>query len=308
MNTIKNLLLIITVGALVASCSKATYRKTPGGMPYQLFASGDTQQVKVGNFIKVSITQKINDSVYFSTAGKLPVYMPVIAQSSPYDISEVWTKLHLGDSVVSTQMMDTFIKRMPPGQIPPQFKKGDRILTYVKILGIFTSDSAKSVDEEKVRTAFAQNEIQAVEAFVKSKNISTVKTPSGAFVEIINPGTGNLIDSGKYVSVNHTGTTFEGKKFDSNTDSAFNHVQPLSFTVGAGQMIKGFDEAMKFMKPGGSAKVYMPSILGYGATPPPGSTVIKPYENLIFEFTITDVKDKAPETANMPGQPEQPQQ
>ena len=277
-------------------------------MPYQLFASGDTQQVKVGNFIKVSITQKINDSVYFSTAGKLPVYMPVIAQSSPYDISEVWTKLHLGDSVVSTQMMDTFIKRMPPGQIPPQFKKGDRILTYVKILGIFTSDSAKSVDEEKVRTAFAQNEIQAVEAFIKSKNISTVKTPSGAFVEIINPGTGNLIDSGKYVSVNYTGTTFEGKKFDSNTDSAFNHVQPLSFTVGAGQMIKGFDEAMKFMKPGGSAKVYMPSMLGYGAAPPPGSTVIKPYENLIFEFTVTDVKDKAPETANAPGQPEQPHQ
>jgi len=197
---------------------------------------------------------------------------------------------------------------MPPGQIPPQFKKGDRILTYVKILGIFTNDSAKSVDEEKVRTAFAQNEIQAVEAFVKSKNISTVKTPSGAFVEIINPGTGNLIDSGKYVSVNYTGTTFEGKKFDSNTDSAFNHVQPLSFTVGTGQMIKGFDEAMKFLKPGGSAKVYMPSMLGYGAAPPPGSTVIKPYENLIFEFTVTDVKDKAPETANTPGQPEQPHQ
>ncbi|HNU15199.1 MAG TPA: hypothetical protein PKI55_12140, partial [Chitinophagaceae bacterium] len=69
MNTIKNLLFILTVGALAASCSKASYRKTPGGMPYQLFKSGDTQQVKVGNFIKLSFAQKINDSVYFTTEG-----------------------------------------------------------------------------------------------------------------------------------------------------------------------------------------------------------------------------------------------
>lgn len=305
MNTIKNLLFILTVGALAASCSKASYRKTPGGMPYQLFKSGDTQQVKVGNFIKLSFAQKINDSVYFTTEGKMPIYIPVLAQTTSYDISEIWAKLHLGDSVATTQMMDTFIKRMPPGSIPPQFKKGDRILTYAKVLGIFTSDSAQVADKMKEEKNFQAAEVASIQKYLNDKKITTQRTKSGAFVEIINPGNGNLADSGKYVSVNYTGTTFDGKKFDSNTDSAFNHVQPYSFTVGIGEMIKGFDEAVSLLRPGGSAKVYIPSMLAYGERPPQGSP-IRPYEKLIFEIAIVDLKDKAPAQPPMHTQP-QPQ-
>ncbi len=305
MNTIKNLLLIATAGALVTSCSQGTYRKTPGGMPYQVFKGKDTQQVRQGNIIKVSFTQKINDSIYFTTAGKVPAYIPVGPRSNPYDMTEVLPTLHLGDSVVMTQMMDTFMKRLPAGSLPPHFKKGDRIITNIKVLGIFQSDSAMLVDREKEQKLFAAGENAVVEKYLKEKNISTQKTKSGAYVQIINEGSGNLIDSGKYVSVNYTGTTFEGKKFDSNTDSAFNHVGPYSFTVGAREMIKGFDEAVNLMKLGGSAKVFIPSLLGYAENPPPGSP-LKPYENLIFEIAVVDVKDKAPAQPPMPPAP-QPQ-
>lgn len=295
MKSIKNLLFVATMAAIAIGCSQASFRKTPGGMPYQLFRSKDTQEVKLGNFVKLSFTQKINDSVYFTTAGKMPLYIPISNQSNPYDISEIWTKLHLGDSLAATQMMDTFIKRMPPGNLPPQFKKGDRILTYIKVLGIFENDSLKNVDEQKERDLFTAHELANVDNYIKEKNIKAVKTALGSYIEIINPGTGDSIKTGNYVSVNYTGTTFEGKKFDSNLDSAFGHMQPLNFTVGVGEMIKGFDDAMKYMKPGGSARVYMPSSIGYGPQPPPGSTVIKPYENLIFDFTVIDVKEKAPE-------------
>lgn len=88
-----------------------------------------------------------------------------------------------------------------------------------------------------------------------------------------------------------------GKVFDSNTDSAFNHLGPLSFTVGIGQMIKGFDEGVRFMKKGGKAKIYIPSVLAYAGNPP--SPEIKPYENLVFEVTVLDVQDSAP--ARVPG-------
>jgi FKBP-type peptidyl-prolyl cis-trans isomerase len=82
--------------------------------------------------------------------------------------------------------------------------------------------------------------------------------------------------------------------FDSNIDSTFKHMEPLRFSVGVGQMIKGFDEAMPFMRKGGQAKVYIPSTLGYGAAPPPGAP-IKPYEHLIFDFTVLDVQASQPE-------------
>ena len=271
MKTIKNLLIIILTGAVVAGCTDAKYLKTPGGMPYKVYKGKDTQRIATGNFIKVHLTEKINDSVYFTTNGALPLYIPVLEQTNPYDISEVWTKIRVGDSIVATRMMDTFIKRNPQN-IPPQFKKGDRIITSVKVLGVFTSDSLARADEEKGRKDWAVAEIKTIEKYLADKNISAQKTKSGAFVQTLTPGTGNPVDSGKYVSVNYTGTTFTGKKFDSNTDTAFHHVAPFGFTVGVGEMIKGFDEAVELMKVGESARIYIPSLLAYG--PQPGSPLL----------------------------------
>jgi FKBP-type peptidyl-prolyl cis-trans isomerase len=70
-------------------------------------------------------------------------------------------------------------------------------------------------------------------------------------------------------------------------DSTFGHVEPMSFTVGVGQMIKGFDEAVVGLKEGTKAKIYIPSMLAYGAQPP--SPQIKPFEHLIFDVEVLDV-------------------
>lgn len=297
MRRITFLLFTVVLAAIFTGCAKAKYRKTAGGMPYQIFSSGDTQKVKIGNVIKVSFSRKIKDSLAYTTEGGLPAYIPITTYSEPYDISELWTKLKLGDSVVTVQMIDTFIKRSPTG-VPPNLKKGDRVVTTIKILKIFESDSLARVDEKRNTDSLMAMEITFLEKYLAGKNISAQKTLSGAWVQIINPGTGNAIDSGKFVSVNYTGTSFSGKKFDSNIDSAFGHVQPLQFIVGSGQMIKGFDEGVRFLKLGGTAKVYVPSMLGYGGNPDPRSG-IKPFEHLIFDLTVTDVKDKAPTRADM---------
>ena len=302
MRTIKNLVVFLMASTLLATCGKVSYRKTAGGMPYQLYKGTGTQKVSAGNIMKVNVSYKVKDSLYFSSFGKIPVYMPVSQQAQPYDISEVMTLLRVGDSLVATQMMDTFIKRNPTS-IPPQFKKGDRIITIIKVLDVFTSDSAATADREKVEKDWLAGETAFISKYLADKNITAQKTPSGAYVQTINPGTGDLIDSGKYVSVTYTGVSFSGKKFDSNTDTAFHHPPPYSFVVHGGQMIKGFDEAVQMMRVGGSAKVYIPSMLGYAGQPNPQSG-IKPYENLMFDITVVDVKDKAPEETR-PGPPKE---
>jgi FKBP-type peptidyl-prolyl cis-trans isomerase FkpA len=293
MKLLNSALFLLASALVLTSCSGPSYQKTAGGMPYQLFPGKDTQVAKAGGYLKLHLTQQINDSVYFTTGNKIPLYIPMGGQPQPYDISELWSKLHIGDSVVATQMMDTFIKRMPPGNLPPQFKNGDRIITKFRVLGILANDSLKQLDEEKETKAYAVRESKEVEAFLGKKLAGLQRTPSGAFVEIVAAGDGDLIQTGNYVSVNYTGSTFAGKVFDSNTDTTFKHVEPLRFSVGVGQMIKGFDEAMPFMRKGGKAKVYIPSTLGYGAAPPPGAP-IKPYEHLIFDFTVLDVQASAP--------------
>jgi FKBP-type peptidyl-prolyl cis-trans isomerase FkpA len=300
MNTMKKLLLILFSAAAIVGCTKASYKKTPGGMPYQVYKGKGTQQIRTGNFVKVQLTQKIKDSVYFTTVGKLPIFLQVTENPQPYDLGELWTSLRVGDSVVATQMMDTFIKRAPQN-IAPQFKKGDRIITYIKVLGVFANDSLARIDDQQSKKEWMDNEIKFVEHYLADKKIPAQKTRSGAFVQTISPGTGNLIDSGKYVTVNYTGRTFAGVEFDSNTDTAFHHTEPYSFVVMSGSMIKGFDEAMTLMRLGGVAKVYIPSLLAYG--PSPTSPLIKPYENLVFDIEIKNVQDKEPVARNVPGMP-----
>lgn len=300
MKTIKHFLLIIICAAVVTGCKNASYRKTAGGMPYKVYKGKDTQRIKVGDYVKVHLIQKIKDSVYYSTAGKLPIYLPVTSTPQAYDIAEVWTNLRVGDSVITTQMMDTFITRSPMN-VPPQFKKGDKIITYAKVIGVFPNDSMARLDDEKARKELLAQEVKEVEKYLADKKITAQKTPSGAYIQIINPGTGNLIDSGNYVTVNYTGTTFSGVKFDSNTDTAFHHTEPFPFVAGSGGMIKGFDEAVKFLSNGGVGKVFIPSLLAYGGNS--GSPLIKPYEHLIFDIEVKNVEEKMPTRPEMRGAP-----
>ncbi len=307
MKSVKGLFFFIAAGVLAASCNKVSHKKTPGGMPYRVYSGKGSTPIRPGYVVKLNFSQIIKDSVYYDSHDKMPIYWPVSQQTTPYDISELWTSLRKGDSVIATQMIDTFIKRNP-ASVPPDLKNGDRIVTTIKILEVFTSDSLARADEEKTKKAWLDNEIVHVQKYLADKKINAQKTPSGAFVEITNPGEGNLIDSGKYVSVMYTGTTFEGKMFDSNIDTSFHHTEPMTFAVSTGQMIKGFDESMRLLRPGSEANLYIPSMLAYGpmARPPH----IKAFENLKFYLKVVDVKDAPappPPPPGAPGKVDKPQ-
>lgn len=85
-------------------------------------------------------------------------------------------------------------------------------------------------------------------------------------VEDVVTGTGAEAKNGDTVSVNYEGTFVDGKKFDSNIDPSFGHVQPFSFTLGNGEVVKGWDLGVLGMKVGGKRKLSIPPELGYGAS------------------------------------------
>ena len=299
MKTIRTMLCVLLAAGLVAGCGKTAYKKTPGGMPYKVFRGKDTQAVRMDNILKLTFVQMINDSVLYTTEGNVPVYMPIKAENFRlYDIAEIWTSLRKGDSVETIQMMDTFIKKNPMG-IPPQFKNGDRIITRFRILEIFTNDSLAQADLKKYKDAALAAEISVVEKYLADKKITAQKTPSGAFVEIIKPGTGREVDTGTMVTINYTGTSWSGKRFDSNTDTAFGHAEPYTYPAGERQMIQGFDEAVLMMRKGAVIRAYIPAALGYGEAGREPN--IKKNEHLIFDIEITEVADK--QQASMPPPP-----
>jgi FKBP-type peptidyl-prolyl cis-trans isomerase len=113
-------------------------------------------------------------------------------------------------------------------------------------------------------------------------------TKSGLKYEDTKVGTGTEAVAGKTVFVHYTGWLNEkgakGKKFDSSLDRG----KPFSFSLGAGMVIKGWDEGVAGMKVGGKRTLMIPAALGYGARGAGGA--IPPNADLLFDVELLDVK------------------
>lgn len=107
--------------------------------------------------------------------------------------------------------------------------------------------------------------------------MSTITTASGLQYEEIKVGSGATAKAGNLVSVHYTGWLTDGTKFDSSKDRN----EPFAFNLGAGQVIKGWDEGVQGMQVGGVRKLTIPASLGYGARGAGG--VIPPNATLVFE-------------------------
>jgi FKBP-type peptidyl-prolyl cis-trans isomerase len=110
-----------------------------------------------------------------------------------------------------------------------------------------------------------------------------IQTASGLQYEDLVEGTGAEAQSGKTVDVHYVGTLANGTQFDSSRSRN----KPFTFRLGAGMVIKGWDEGVVGMKIGGKRKLVIPAHLGYGASGAGG--VIPPNAQLTFEVELLKV-------------------
>lgn len=132
-----------------------------------------------------------------------------------------------------------------------------------------------------------ENELEAMEEAIRlidEQWPDAVTTPSGLKYVVDKEGTGEATpQAGQSVTVHYTGKLMDGKKFDSSYDRG----KPIEFTVGKGQVIKGWDEALLGMKKGEKRVLIIPSSLGYG---PSGRGPIPPNATMVFDVELIDFK------------------
>ena len=158
------------------------------------------------------------------------------------------------------------------------------VCVVVLVVSQFTNQPNASADR------LTQNQPQIAQVTEKptSNTMSdddnkVVTTASGLKYVVLNEGTGATPKTGQTVVVHYTGTLEDGTKFDSSRDRG----QPFSFTLGVGQVIKGWDEGLSTMKVGDRRKLTIPPELGYGARGAGGT--IPPNATLIFDVELLKI-------------------
>jgi FKBP-type peptidyl-prolyl cis-trans isomerase len=112
---------------------------------------------------------------------------------------------------------------------------------------------------------------------------AAVTTASGLTYVITQAGTGAQLKAGDTVVVHYTGLLTNGQKFDSSLDAG----EPISFPLGAGRVIKGWDEALQKLRVGDRATLIIPSAIAYGES---GRGPIPPNATLVFIIEIVGVQ------------------
>ena len=309
MRKISYLLVLITVA--FAACKDGGYTKGGEGMEYKIIADGSGEKIKPGQYVEfemLALLKKGTKDSILSSSRELgaPQIMMYDSNALPPQYFKIFAMLRKGDSLSTRVSTDSLFKK-DEGSMPPFMAKGQMLYTNIRITNIYKTreeadkarEAAMLKQEElaKVKNAEqAKTDDKLLNEYFAKNNIKPVKTAKGVYVQIIQQGTGPLMDTTNFTKVNYTGRTLEGIMFDSNTDPAKGHVEPLTvnltpdYTLG-NTVIPGFSEGLRMLNPGSKAKIFIPSGLAYGRAGNGGE--IKPNTIIVFDIDVLSMMTKA---------------
>jgi FKBP-type peptidyl-prolyl cis-trans isomerase len=312
----KKISFVAAVALLALSACKESFKKGDNGLEYKIVTKGSGEPIPYGQYMQIHVAQFYNNGKTDSllsdsrTSPQGSLIEVLDSVSTPPQYFKILKQLKKGDSLVIRQLTDSAFKGNMES-MPPFFKKGKYLITTVKMEDIFaTKELADAARIKSMEAAQVKQKAAAAEQIKKDdkiltdyfakNNIQASKGALGTYVQVLQPGTGATIDTGVVVKANYTGKTMEGKTFDSNTDPAFNHQQPLLVNMTTDPslgttVIPGWTDGFKLINKGAKAKFYIPSSLAYGAQG--AGADIKPNTILVFDIEVLDVLNRAQASA-----------
>ena len=269
---------------------------SPNGFQYIIHTDVGGPKPQVSDIVYFSAHIRNADSVVFSTnnQGSLP-YTPILDEvasaKDPSPVADVVQLLAVGDSATVYLRIDTF-PNIPPGFENEKFMIYDLVVKKILSQASFQEEQQameaerqERIAETKARQAQVEAELKTrTEDYMKGKLNSQIKeTTSGLKLLVHNQGDGPKADAGDFITVHYHGMLTDGSTFD----SSFERGEPINFTVGAGQMIAGWDEGLLELNQGGSMTLFIPAALGYGAE---AVGTIPANSELVFYVELVDVQ------------------
>ena len=262
------------------------YKQTQNGLYYRYLTQNEGETAKVGDIVEIALSyylmRESGDSLLYTTdVLPEPAYDLVREPSFPGDLYEGFAMMHKGDSISLIMNADSVFRKQFHAPIIPEFVTPGAMLRWeVKMKDIMTEEEFNARQTAKEEAAFAEAQ-QVLDAFIAENGIEANPTESGLVYVCTKPGKGEQPQAGQNVKVHYTGKLLDGTVFDSSVERG----EPISFPLGSGYVIPGWDEGIALMRKGETGVLYIPARLAYGGR---NAGPIPPYSNLIFEVELVD--------------------
>lgn len=289
-------LVIVGVNSLQAQTENASkgakapagYTLAKSGLAYKMIRqTKSAQKPAMSDVLTLNLSYALykggkGDSVMFDSR-KIPqqeLMVQLMPSAYAGDLMEGLSMLANGDSASFITRADSFfLKTAGVPKLPPGIKTGDKLVFQV---GLTKYATLAQLQAEQAATDSIAKAEEAVnrEKYLAENKITEKPSESGLIIQIEQEGTGSKPQTGQKVTVHYTGYLLNGSKFDSSVGRG----EPFTFTIGQGQVIKGWDEGVAQLKTGTKAKLIIPSSIGYGAQG--AGANIPPFSTLIFEVEL----------------------
>jgi FKBP-type peptidyl-prolyl cis-trans isomerase len=269
-------LVIIAMTIFLTHCKDSSkypgYTEAEPGIYYKLHIPGESgKKAKEEDFYEVRMQNKYNGKIFFDSEFQ-NASGTMLMQSSA---SRYFSVLGEGDSA-------TFL--LPGGDLSlPGMPDTGMVEMNVKIIRILGADEVQKL--EKTADPDLDEQVMIRRYLVKNQ-LGAKADSTGVYYISVKEGTGIHPSYGKTVNVIYSGKLLNGKPIDGNADAGV----PFSFPYGAeGQVIPGIAKALSYMKPGGKAKIILPSPLAFGVN---GSStgIVPPHTPVIYELELVSVE------------------
>lgn len=295
----KPLMMTTAVAVLAFTACKNSdfegFEKADNGLHYKFYNQDEAgHKAEEGEAISIRyiLKKQSNDSTIFDSKMSAPDGINRLALDKSTTIGGIEDALKMmakGDSAGFVLNSDSFfLKTNRAKELPPFIKPGDHLYFYVKMVDIKTrkeveeNQKMQMAEREAEMKKFMESEKADYEKYLADNKITTKATASGLIYIETKKGSGKNPKATDVVKVHYTGKMLDGTVFDSSVERG----EPAQFPLN--QVIPGWTEGLQLMKPGGKAKLIMPSSLGYGAQ---GKGSIHPYSPLVFDVELLEISD-----------------
>ena len=291
------------------------YYKSENGL-YSKFYSQDEKGVKPkeGDIVRISLQYFVvkggKDSLLFDSkdpklnrAGTTYIEFPLGKSTFKGSFEDALASMAVGDSASFKISADSvYLKTFMVKELPPYIEKGSIMTFETKLLKIISKEEAMAQQQKAMAEKNAEMEIRKNEEgktlskYLEDNKIKGSPTATGLYYIESTKGNGKKPKMGDTVKVNYTGRLLDGTIFDTSSEAAAKEsgtynpqrpYEPIQFVLGAGQVIRGWDEGIALMSSGAKGKLIIPSNIAYGET---GQGPIPPYAPLIFEVELVSFK------------------